>query len=283
MNSFKHSQNEKMLIVHADDAGLSHSQNRAIMEALQFGIVNSYSIMATCPWFFEIADFAKTNTIFDYGVHLTLTCEWEKYKFGPVMPIEEVPSLVDGNGYFHTSLEDFKSKAKVEEVKKELLAQIEKVIRFGLTPTHLDSHMLAMAAGQEFLDVYIELGEIYDLPILLNEQFLIMMGLDSTKCKKGKTIFVDNVHMANDFEDIELSGYYDYVLDNLEQGLNVLLVHPAFDDNEMKGITQNHPHFGSKWRQKDYDYFTSADCKSKIGNNNIKLITWSNVKNILRE
>ncbi|MDA6072613.1 hypothetical protein NJT12_23615 [Flavobacterium sp. AC] len=63
-------------------------------------------------------------------------------------------------------------------------------------------------------------------------------------------------------------------------GFNVLLIHPAFDDNEMKGITINYPNFGSEWRQIDYDYFTSEESKLKLKDNNIQLITWSQIKNM---
>ncbi len=94
-------ENTKLLIVHADDAGLSHSGNRATIKSLQYGVVNSFSIMVPCPWFHEMAVFARKNPRFDYGIHLTLTCEWEYYRFDPVLPISEVPSLVDENGHFY--------------------------------------------------------------------------------------------------------------------------------------------------------------------------------------
>lgn len=105
-------ENSKLLIIHADDAGLSHWENGATIQALKKGIVNSYSIMVPCPWFYEMASFAKENPQFDNGIHLTLTCEWENYKFGPVIPIREVSSLVDQNGYFHKSRMDFITNAK---------------------------------------------------------------------------------------------------------------------------------------------------------------------------
>ena len=90
----------KLLMIHADDAGLSHSENRATIKSLTHGIVNSYSMMVPCPWFYEMAVFAKNNPQYDNGIHLTLTCEWENYKFGPVLPVAEVPSLVNEAGYF---------------------------------------------------------------------------------------------------------------------------------------------------------------------------------------
>ena len=124
----------KLLIIHADDAGLCHSENRATFETLQKGIVNSYSIMVPCPWFYEASVFAKNNPDYDNGVHLTLTCEWENYKFGPVLPISEVSSLVDENGHFFKNRDGVRNNALAEEVRKELTAQIEKAIKLWIEP-----------------------------------------------------------------------------------------------------------------------------------------------------
>ena len=72
---------------------------------------------------------------------------------------------------------------------------------------------------------------------------------------------------------------YESALDNVVPGFNVLLIHPAFDDDEMQGITINHPNFGSQWRQIDFDYFTSEACRLKIEENKIQLITWDQIRN----
>jgi len=129
MNSLQKSgcpEKTKLLIIHADDAGLSHSENMATIQSLEKGIVNSYSIMVPCLWFYEMAIFAKNNPHFDNGIHLTLTCEWGNYKFGPVSPASEVPSLVDGNGYFYKTREELRKNASAEDVGKVLQAQFVK-------------------------------------------------------------------------------------------------------------------------------------------------------------
>ncbi len=273
----------KLLIVHADDAGLSHSENEATFQALQKGIVNSYSIMVPCPWFYEAALFAKNNPNYDYGVHLTLTCEWEKYKFGPVLPISKVPSLVDGNGHFFKNRNQVKNNAHTEEVRKELTAQIEKVLDFGLTPTHLDSHMYSVGSRPEFLQIYKELGEKYKLPVQLNRQLMEMVGLDSEKIVQLGDFLVDKVHIGKFeyFENGNLQSYYHKVFEELVEGLNVILIHPAFDDFEMRGITVNHPNFGSEWRQIDFDTFTSDYTKSFLEKSGAKLITWKDIGNVI--
>src|SRR5437016_1230614 len=129
----------KLLIVHADDVGVTHSVNAATIKALDTGAVNSASIMVPCPWFPEIADYAKSHPAFDFGLHLTLTSERVYYRWGPVASKDKVPSLVDENGYFH---QDWKPTTRInlKEVDRELRAQIDRAYAMGLRPTHLDSH-----------------------------------------------------------------------------------------------------------------------------------------------
>lgn len=279
------SENAKLLIIHADDAGLSHSQNIATIQSLENGFVNSYSIMVPCPWFYEIALFAKNNPQFDNGIHLTLTCEWEKYKFGPVLPISEVPSLVDENGYFYKTREELVKNASPSDVEKELQAQIAKALKFGLKPTHLDSHMYSVGASPEFFKIYKDLGKQYKLPVLISEQLMSMVGLNLESDIGEEDFLIDKTYVGKFqyFDTGKLSDYYKRILENLSRGLNVILIHPAFDDNEMKGITVNHPNFGSEWRQIDYDFFTNEENSAKLKAYNIELVTWNDIKNLKRK
>ena len=272
----------KLLMIHADDAGLSHSENRATIKSLTQGIVNSYSMMVPCPWFYEMAVFAKNNPQYDNGIHLTLTCEWESYKFGPVLPLAEVPSLVNEAGYFFKSREELKENATAEDIKKELKAQIEKAYAFGLKPTHIDSHMYSVGISAEVMDIYRRLGEEYDLPILINKEIMNMSGLDPLINIEEDDLVIDKVHYGvfKHFENGMLQKYYSNVLDKLDAGLNMILIHPAYDDDEMKGITINHPNYGSEWRQLDLESFTSKENEERLQKNNIQLITWSEIKSL---
>ena len=196
------SEDTKLLIVHADDAGLSHSENMATIQALENGIVNSYSMMVPCPWFYEIAVFAKNNPQFDNGIHLTLTCEWENYKFGPVLPVSEVPSLVDLNGHFYKKREQLRENASLVDVKKELQAQIEKALKFGLKPSHIDSHMYSVAAKPEYFQIYKDLGAKYNLPVPIYREMMKSVGLDTkTNIDKNDTV-INKLHLGR-FEDFE--------------------------------------------------------------------------------
>eukprot|EP01093_Parvamoeba_rugata_P003913 TRINITY_DN1536_c0_g1_i3.p1 TRINITY_DN1536_c0_g1~~TRINITY_DN1536_c0_g1_i3.p1 ORF type:complete len:291 (-),score=53.88 TRINITY_DN1536_c0_g1_i3:1290-2162(-) len=277
------SEKTKLLIIHADDAGLSHSENMATIESLERGFVNSYSIMVPCPWFHEIALFAKGNSQFDYGIHLTLTCEWENYKFGPISPISAVPSLVDKDGYFYKKREDLRKYATPEHVYIELEAQVEKALNLGLKPSHIDSHMYSVGSDSKFFKIYKDLGRKYNLPILVNKQLMKLVGLNPEQNIDKGDFLIDNTYVGEfkSFEAGKLNDFYDVTLNNLTSGLNLILIHPAYDDFEMKGVTVNHPNFGSEWRHIDLDYFTDKENRLKLEKNHIKLITWKQIKKIL--
>src|SRR5919202_1394081 len=80
---------KKLLIIHADDAGVSHSTNAAIIAAFEKKAINSASIMVPCPWFPEIAAYAKAHPELDWGIHITLTAEWKNYKWAGVSSSNE--------------------------------------------------------------------------------------------------------------------------------------------------------------------------------------------------
>ncbi|GLR19827.1 polysaccharide deacetylase family protein [Portibacter lacus] len=274
------SEETKLLIIHADDAGLSHSENMATIKALETGMVNSYSIMVPCPWFYEIAIFARDNPHIDNGIHLTLTSEWENYKFGPVLPVSEVPSIVDENGHFYRNRKDLGKNGQPEDVRKELEAQIEKALKFGIKPTHIDCHMYGVGANPEFFKIYKELGKKYNLPTLVSEDLMTMIGIDPELHLEEGDFIVDSAYCADykDFEQGKLADYYSNIIEHLSEGLNIILIHPAYDNHEMQGVTINHPNFGSEWRQIDFDFFTNAENIAKLSEHNIKLVTWNDIK-----
>lgn len=276
MDVFK---DKKYLIVHADDAGLSYAHNKATIAVLEHGVVTSYSIMVPCPWFYEMAQFARANPKYDTGIHLTLTCEWKNYKFGPVLPISEVPSLVDAQGYFYPKRALLEQYAKPSHVAAELEAQIKKALDFGIQPTHIDSHMYSVGSSPEFLEIYKELGKKYRLPVLLNKEVFKMTGLSFEQHVNPTDLTVEYLFMGNysDFEKGTLATYYLDSLKDLQPGLNMMIIHPAYNTPEMQGITIDHPNFGAEWRQIDVDTFTSEQCKEIIDQQHIELITWKEV------
>ncbi|MDC1218048.1 polysaccharide deacetylase family protein, partial [Flavobacteriaceae bacterium] len=160
---------KKYLMIHADDSGLSWSENKATQQGMLYGSINSTSLMVPCPWFFEMAKFAIKNPKLDFGIHLTLTGEWKNYPFRPITPVNRIPSLVDKNGYFLPKRQHIRDNAVLKEVRLELINQIEFALSLGVKPSHLDSHMYTLGLRQDLLDLYQELGEKYRVPIILSK------------------------------------------------------------------------------------------------------------------
>jgi predicted glycoside hydrolase/deacetylase ChbG (UPF0249 family) len=272
--------NTKLLIIHADDIGVSHSENVATITAMEKGSVSSGSIMVPCPWMPEIAAYAQSHPNADLGLHLTLTAEWKNYKWGPVLPITEVPSLVNDRGFFPDNTEDVARNAKVSEVEKELRAQVERAKQFGIDPTHLDTHMGTAIVSADIAKVYVKLGHDYKVPVLMNKVIATdMLKTDLKTLGAENNVLFDNFIMAqpDDYKG-GMKAFYTKALKSLPAGLTVLLLHAAHNDAEMTAVTIDHPDYGADWRQADFEFFTSDDCRKLLQENNIKVITWKEIR-----
>jgi predicted glycoside hydrolase/deacetylase ChbG (UPF0249 family) len=157
---------EIRLILHADDFGMSHSVNRAIVEMLEANAVSSASIMMPCPWVPEAAAYARAHPDKDIGLHLTLNSEWKTLRWGPLAPRDRVPGLLDAEGYLHPAVAATASRASAAEVEAEMRAQIEHARRLGIRFTHLDTHMGTLYARPDYFQVFEKLGREYGVPIL---------------------------------------------------------------------------------------------------------------------
>src|SRR5690348_9196622 len=122
--------------------------------------------MVPCPWFTEVADFAKSHPGMDLGLHLTLTSEWKTYRWGPVAPRDRVASLLDPNGYFYLDNGPVAAHARPEEAEVEVRSQIKRALAMGIRPTHLDIHMGTLAATPQLYSVLIKVAHEYRLPFM---------------------------------------------------------------------------------------------------------------------
>ena len=89
---------DKLLIINGDDTGMCHAANDATVDSLERGLMTSATILVPCPWFTEIARYAKANPKMDFGIHLAHTSEWQVYRWGPGASRDRVPGLVDKEG-----------------------------------------------------------------------------------------------------------------------------------------------------------------------------------------
>ena len=157
----------RLLVLHADDLGMAHSVNRATFEALEKGWVSSASILVPCPWFPEVATWARAHPEADLGIHLALNSEWTSFRWRPLGAGADVASLVDDQGYLPLVETTVAAKAKAPEVERELRRQVDRARSAGIRLSHLDSHMGALFQNPALLAVYEGLGKTYGLPLLL--------------------------------------------------------------------------------------------------------------------
>jgi len=275
---------EKYLIIHADDAGMSHSVNMATIDAMENGVVSSASIMVPCPWFKEFAKYAQQHPELDFGIHLTLNSEWENYRWGPVAPQEQVPSLIDEEGYLWDNVRLVAVNAKAEEVALELRSQINRAKEFGVPLTHLDTHMGAVLSRPDLLEVYVKLGIEYNLPVLFmrdidKQQAREYPALVQHAEKFGKLLEQHGLPLLDRIAQFyggdshaERRATYIESLENLEPGINELIIHCGNADDELRAITTS-----AERRDGDRRIFMEPEIAAMIKNLGIEVVTWKQV------
>lgn len=273
----------KLLIVHADDLGMSHSVNAATIKGLESGLVNSGSIMVPCPWFSEIATYARANPQADLGLHLTLTSEWTTFKWGPVTSKDRVSSLLDKNGYFHINEAEAAAKADPKEVEMEIRAQVERAKAFGIQPTHLDSHMGTLYQNKALFEVFLKVAREYKLPVRIARDWFSRADF-LPSILKPDDVFIDRVlDIGPDVAPQDWAKFYTEAIKKLEPGVTEVVIHLAYDDAEMQGATFDHPNWGAGWRQRDLEFFTSEAFRQLLRDEKIKLITWRELGKLLQK
>jgi predicted glycoside hydrolase/deacetylase ChbG (UPF0249 family) len=156
----------KVVIVHVDDVGMSFDSNEGAITAMSKGIATSCSVMMPCPWVPAYVHYLKKHPETDAGLHLTLTSEWDEYRWPPLSGKSRVPGLVDKEGALWPEVADVVAHGSADEVETEIRAQIERAKEIGFTPTHMDSHMGTLFATPEFLQRYVKLAIEYHIPVM---------------------------------------------------------------------------------------------------------------------
>ncbi len=271
----------KLLIIHADDLAVAHSEDAASFDALDRHAVTSASIMVPCPWLTEVADYAKAHPDADLGLHLTLTAEWKTYRWGPVESKDKVPSLLDPSGYLWPEVEPAVRNIKAEDAEREVRAQIERAIAAGIHPTHLDSHMGTLFARPDLFAVYVKVAHEYKLP------FLAVRNADAPKellsLLSDKDVVLDSVVIAGpEVGAANWKTFYSSAIKNLKPGVTEIIVHLGHDDAELQAVTIDHPDYGAAWRQRDFDAITSPEFKQALQENHVILIHWKDLKKLLQ-
>ncbi|MFW9952505.1 MAG: polysaccharide deacetylase family protein, partial [Candidatus Thorarchaeota archaeon] len=230
--------NDKVVIIHIDDIGFSHSSNVASFECLDFGIASCGSLIVPSPWFLEAVAMYKKNPIYDLGVHLTLTCEYNLYRWRALSTVDESSGLLDAEKCLWRTSEEAIKNVSVKAAEAEMRAQIERAIQSGIKITHIDSHMGAVM-HTKFIPTYLKLAREYGVAAFLprpTNQQLIAIGMGDQIAVFEKMF--DNIkergipvldHMVIDTggERPNKIKYYCKLFSKIEPGVTHLLFHSA--------------------------------------------------------
>jgi len=258
------------LIVRADDIGSSHTANVACIESFQNGIARTVEVMAPCSWFLEAARMLRENHGYDVGVHVTLTAEWDEYKWGP---LTHAPSIVDSNGYFHPKQKDWaedgspafwNDRVDMVEVEAEVRAQIELAINHIPQVSHFSGHMGIFGVSDEMRALSERLAKEYNLEI----------NLDAYGVKWARW------GINNDAGFEERESALIQMLESLESGLYLLVEHPGLDTPEMHATGHTGYENVAAHRDAVTKAFTSKKVQKVIESKSIQLISYADAKRI---
>ena len=256
----------RLLLVNADDFGMCHAINEAIIRSLEEGIVGSCSVMVPCPWALHALTWLQEAPDVPFAVHLTSVSEQPTYRWGPITCRTEVPSLIDEAGYFYPAsrIDEFLNQVDVGELEREYRAQIEHVLNAGLQPTHLDSHCGIHVGREEIFEMTLDLAREYGVALRASRQPYIE--------KLRRRGYPANDHKLMDSYDLETVGKaacYGRMLRALPVGLSEWAVHPGIGDAELRAVEPS-------WRvrQSDLDFVVSQEAQTIVQEEGIVLVNY---------
>ena len=280
----------RVLVLHIDDVGMCHGANTAFLDLARSGNVTCGSIMVPCPWFREIAAEAAQDRSLDLGVHLTLTSEWPLYRWGPISTVSRESGLIDAEGCFPRNCLALRPQLNAKAAEIEFRAQIDRALDAGIDVTHLDTHMGA-ALLPEVVDVYLQLGRDYRLPVLLPRELdsytgVLKMGetpaglyqqrvaeLDA----EGQPVF-DRFRMTPWAEKDKVETTYRAMIESLPAGATFFGLH-CNAPGDIEAIVPPRAHF----RTDEYALFRSGAPVRWAREAGIKTIGMREVRDLLRK
>ena len=210
-----------------------------------------------------------------------MNSEWNDFRWRPVSSIDAVASLLDKDGYLPLEETAVVNNARPEQVERELRAQIDRAKAAGINLTHLDSHMGTLFRSPALLNVYLKLGPAYNLPLLLERAAgdRSAAGGSPWALAAQTDALVDRVVSldAPGAPTSEWPAAYEKLLAPLPPGVYELILHLAYDDDEMRGATWDHPNWGAAWRQADFDLVKSQRFRDFLKAQNFTLVKWKDL------
>ncbi len=256
---------KKVIILHADDAGMCKEANEAVQYLLENNFIQSTSVMAPCPYANEMLKWAIAHPDKDIGMHLTLTSEWKTWRWGPVSDPDSVPGLIDPEGKLWHEVPGVVQHATPDEVEREIRAQIDKAITLGHRPTHIDTHMGTLYATPAFAQRFLKVAMDYRIPanaIDLSDSVVAALFRKEGYPINNKMIsllehytlpkldFFTSAPHGNTYE--EKKQNFMQLVRSLTPGLTEIIFHPSVESENLKTITNS-------WQQRVWEYKMFSD------------------------
>jgi predicted glycoside hydrolase/deacetylase ChbG (UPF0249 family) len=290
------SDDDRAVIFHADDVGMCQASLAAYVDLVDFGLLSAASVMVPCPWFPATAAFCRDHPHqVDMGVHLTLTSEWQGYRWGPISTRDPESGLIDQQGYFYHTSEQAQRNGDPTAVQREIEAQVGRALEAGIDVTHIDTHMGAVA-HPKFIPAYVQTALQRRIPPFLvrNIERILqeMSDRDRLAIDASSASFIAQQLLALEEQGVPALDYIEQmpleqaddrleqvkqVLASLPAGITYLIIHPAKDTPELRAITES-------WRGRvaDYEAFTSKALKDFVGDSGIHVIGWRVLRDVMR-
>ena len=277
--------NDVVVILHVDDVGMSHSSNLGAIESLEKGVARSFSVMMPCPWVPEIARYLKAHPGADSGLHLTLTAEWQIYRWGPLSGKSQVPGLVDDEGCLWRSVEQVAAKTTPDEIEREIRAQIDRAETLGIPITHLDSHMGTLFARPDYFERFAKVGMEKQIPILCVGGHMTHVSQENKEAATQLRPWVKKLWNASlpvlddlftgftGFKAEEKPAKLMTLLAELKPGVTEILFHASLPTEDFPLITGS-----SEARRADLKALTDPCVKKLMQERGIFSTTWKELK-----
>ena len=277
---------DRVLIIHADDIGFSHASNEAAFAGMLGGSLTCASTLVPGPWFAETAKLQKQHTEADIGVHLTLTAEYETYRWRSV---SGHPSLHAPDGGMWRDVPSVVAHVSPEDARAELRAQIEHALAMGIDVTHVDTHM-GTVMERQYLEPYVDLAIEFRVPVFFirpSERRLAALG-DAAATYVEQLERLDALgwpvmdhaitKTMSEIEPEEKDATFRRMFAELRPGLTHFICDPARAGEELDAIVPStSPHRG-----KEGAMFSTPDLRDYCESLGIKLIGYRELREVVR-
>ena len=283
---------DRVVILHADDIGMCHATLPAFENLLDANLTSSYAIMTPCPWAGAALEIARQAGA-DVGVHVTLTSEWQHYRWKPLSTPDRQSGLFDAVGFFPRDCDEIGTHASEAAARLEMAAQFQFFADRGVNPSHMDTHM-GSSFHPNLLRTYVDTALEHGVPALFPNPEILFSWMGHASYERAVSLAplliergfptIDHVvgmPLSNDpkSRDDEFEVRLEtarMTLEKLQPGVTHFAFHPSVDTLELRAICPD-------WRSRvgDERVFRSRELREFLHGQGIHVIGYQPLKALI--